>query len=101
MSVETEHLRPGSANPRGSVAFAVLRLGWAALRLPILALLVIFEPVVKVLLAGAALLLALTAMFFAFLEPLSAFPFGGMLGVAAVLVLLLALYYAVLRALSV
>jgi hypothetical protein len=101
MSVQREHLRPGSADPYGSVAFGVLRLGWAAVRLPVLALLVIFEPIVKVVLAGAALLVALTAMFFALVEPLSAFPFGGMLGVAAGLVLLLALYYALLRALSV
>jgi hypothetical protein len=100
MSMQRQHLRAASAGPHRSVAFGVLRLGWAALRLPVVALLVIFEPVVKVLLAGAALLVALTAMFFALLEPLSAFPFGGMLGVAAGLVLLLALYYALLRVLS-
>jgi len=78
----------------------VLRLGWAAVRLPILALLVVLEPVVKLVLAGSALLILLTAIFFALVRPLSTFPFFGMLSVAAGSVLLLALYYALMRLLS-
>ena len=83
-----------------SVALGAVSLAWAALRLPLLALLVILEPVVKVLLAGSALLIALTAVFFSLLRPLSSFPLGGMLAVAASLVLLLALYYSLLRLLG-
>jgi hypothetical protein len=99
MSASPEPFRP-AAEAHGNFGVALLRLGWATVRLPILALLVIFEPVVKVLLAGSALLLALTAAFFVLVRPISAFPLAGMLGVAAGSVLLLALYYAILRALS-
>ena len=67
---------------------------------PIAALLAICEPLVRVILAGLALLFVLIAGFFALVLPLHAFPFFGMLGAAVGLVLLLALYHAVLRALS-
>jgi hypothetical protein len=53
-----------------------------------------------VLLAGFALLLVLTALFFALVRSPDTFPFLGMLGVSTGLVLILALYYAVLRVLS-
>jgi hypothetical protein len=95
---------PGSPHPRSTalqgVALGALSVAWAALRLPLLALLVILEPVVKVLLAGSALLIVLTAVLFSLLEPLSRVPLGGMLAVAAGLVLLLALYYSLLRLLG-
>jgi hypothetical protein len=71
-----------------------------AVRLPLLALLAILEPVMRVLLAGAALLTTLTALFLALVRPLGTFPFFGMLAVSIGLVLLLTLYYAVLRRLS-
>ena len=70
------------------------------MRLPLLALFVILEPVVRVLLAGCALLLALNAFFFAAVRPLSSFPFWGMLAVAIGCVGLLALYYGAMRLLS-
>jgi hypothetical protein len=78
-----------------------LQVAGAVLRLPCLALLVILEPLVKVLLAGSALLLTFTALLFALLRPVHAVPIGGMLAVAAGAVLVLAGYYAFLRALSV
>lgn len=83
-----------------SMVLGALRLSWAALRLPALALLVILEPVVKMLLAGAALLITLTAVFLSLVRPISAFPLAGMLATAAGLALLLALYYALLRRLG-
>jgi hypothetical protein len=73
---------------------------WTAVRLPVLAVLVILEPVVRVVLAGFALLMTLTALFFACLRPLSAFPFWAMLAVATGSVGLLALYYALVRLFS-
>lgn len=82
------------------VGLAVTRAAWTALRLPILALLVVLEPVIRVVLAGFALLMTLTALFFACLRSLSDFPFWGMLGVAIGAFGLLAAYYAVVRLFS-
>jgi hypothetical protein len=79
---------------------SLIRAAWLALRWPLLALLAILEPVIRVLLAGFALLLVLTALFFALVRSPDTFPFLGMLGVSTGLVLILALYYAVLRVLS-
>jgi hypothetical protein len=85
--------------PRGLV-LGVLHVAGTMLRLAILAVLVVLEPVVRVVLAGSALLVALTALFFALTRPLSAVPLWGMLAVTAALVMLLAFYYAILRAIS-
>ncbi len=82
------------------VGLALARATWTTVRLPILALLVILEPVVRVVLAGFALLMTLTALLFACLRPLSAFPFWGMLCVAIASVGILALYYAFVRLFS-
>jgi hypothetical protein len=78
----------------------LLRGTWLAARWPLLAVLVILEPVIRLLLAGSALLLALTALFFVLVRSPAAFPFWGMLGVSTSLVLALTLYYAILRVLS-
>ena len=81
-------------------AAATLRTAWTLIRLPLLALLVILEPVVRVVLTGLALLVTLTAFFWLALRGLSAFPFWGMLGLGVSALLLLALYYALMRLLS-
>lgn len=86
--------------PARSLGIGVLRLGWAAVRLPMLALLVVFQPVVELVLAATALLIALAAVFLALVRPVSTVPVGGMLAIAAGAVLLLALYYALLRLLA-
>ena len=95
---------PGIGSPLvelpGRALSGTLRAVWLAVRLPLFALLAILEPVVRALLAGVALLVTLTALFLALVQGLAAFPFFGMLAVAVGLVLLLALYYAVLRRLS-
>jgi hypothetical protein len=77
-----------------------LRLAWTVVRLPIVVLLAICEPIVRTVLAGLALLLVMTAGFFILALPLHAFPLFGMLNVAIGLILLLGLYYALLRVLS-
>ncbi len=76
-----------------------LRAVWACVRLPVLALLVILEPLVRFALSALALLLVLTALF---LEVAStrAIPFWGMLGTAVGCVALLALYQGLIRGLS-
>ena len=95
---------PGIGSPfvelSGRALSGTLRAMLLAVRLPLLALLAILEPVMRVLLAGAALLTTLTALFLALVRPLGTFPFFGMLAVSIGLVLLLTLYYAVLRRLS-
>jgi len=90
------------SSPRAAqrVAFGVLWVTWAVIRLPALALMVILEPLVRVLLAGSALLLTLTAFFYKLVMPHAPVPFWGMLGIAVGCVMILALYYALLRVLS-
>ena len=85
--------RPSSGAP------LALRAVWACVRLPVLALLVILEPLVRFALSALALLLVLTALF---LEVAStrAIPFWGMLGTAVGCVALLALYQGLIRGLS-
>lgn len=82
-----------------SGAVLALRVVWAAVRLPVLAVLVILEPLVRFALSALALLLVLTALF---LEVASsrAVPFWGMLGTAVGCVALLALYQGLIRGLS-
>ena len=84
----------------GRTLSRILWTVWMVVRVPIAALLAICEPVVRVVLAGLALLFVLTAGFFALVLPTHAAPLLGMLGVAVGLLLLLALYYGILRALS-
>lgn len=84
----------------GRALSGTLRAMWVVVSLPLFALLAILEPLVRVLLAGVALLVTLTALFLALVRGFGAFSFFGMLAVSVGLVLLLALYYAVLRRLS-
>jgi hypothetical protein len=78
----------------------VLNLTWSAVRWGLLAVLIPFEPLVRLLLAGAALLIAFAASFLALVLPFSRFPLFGMLATAGGCVVLLALYHALLRALA-
>jgi hypothetical protein len=66
----------------------------------LLAVLVLLEPVVQPLLCALALLTFVTALFFRFIIADPAFPFLGMLAFAVLCILLLALYYRVVRFLS-
>jgi hypothetical protein len=56
------------------VALALLMVLWLAIRLPVLWLLVILEPVVRLVLSAFALLMTLTALLFEFIGRPS-FPF--------------------------
>src|SRR5205823_11958950 len=90
------------SSPRAAhrVAFGVLWVIWAVIRLPILALLVILEPLIRVLLAGSALLITLTAFFYKLVMPHAPVPFSGMLGLAVGCVMFLSLCYPLLCFLS-
>jgi hypothetical protein len=82
-------------------AWAVVRVLWKLLSFPVLALLIILEPVVQLLLAGLALLLTLMAFFWRLAAPPGLHvPFIGMLGAAVGCISVLAVYYWVLRVLS-
>lgn len=83
----------------GAAVIGLLLILWQAVRIPALALLVILEPLVRVILAGAALLIVLTALFYRALG-MPHFPFWTMLAFGIGSALLLALYYALLRLLS-
>jgi hypothetical protein len=74
---------------------------WIAVRLPVLTLLVILEPLVRVLLAGFALLFVLVAFSLELTAPATLHvPFWGMLAMGIGCAWLLALYYLVVRVLS-
>ena len=79
---------------------AILWLAWQAIRLPLLTFLVILEPIVNFLLSALALLIALTALLWAFADSKPDFPFWTVLAGSLACVLVLALYHALMRALS-
>lgn len=77
-----------------------LRLVWTAIRMPVLSVLVVMEPVVCGVLSAIAVLGVLVALFFQFVVGLPDFPFGMMLGVSAGLAFLLVPYYLLIRLFS-
>jgi hypothetical protein len=93
---------PSARNARRyHAAWAMVRMLWKLLSFPVLALLIILEPVVQLLLAGLALLLTLMAFFWEFAAPPALHPpFIGMLGAAVGCIAVLAVYYWILRLLS-
>lgn len=97
-------MRASTDNVRGSIALGVfagvLWLSWQGIRLPLLALLKILEPLVSTLLAAAALLGTLTALFWRFVADRPHFPFFGVLALSVGCFLLLSLYHGAIRLLS-
>src|SRR5919108_3315674 len=80
----------------GDLFRSTLWLAWHAVRLPVLAFLVILEPVARIVMGSAALLLMLTAFFFkAYGVP--HFPFWPMIAMSLGFQLPLLGYYALLR----
>jgi hypothetical protein len=85
-----------AASARGA-----LQLSWHAIRLPILALLIVMEPFVCAICSGIAVLGVVFAVFFEFLIRLPNFPFLLMMGISAGFALLLFPYYLLLRFFSI
>jgi hypothetical protein len=80
---------------------ALLHALYAAVRLPVLTLLVVLEPLVRVLLAGVALLFVLVAVLLELSAPQALHvPFCGLLATGIGCAWILALYYWILRILS-
>jgi len=96
-----EHSTHDFASDRAALLVRLgLRLTWDVVRLPLLTLLVILEPLVQFSLSACALLLTMTALFFRFLVHRPDFPFWGMLALSIGCVWVLALYYACIRLLG-
>ncbi|MDB6103304.1 MAG: hypothetical protein JWO52_3303 [Gammaproteobacteria bacterium] len=70
---------------------------WQAIRWPVLALLIVLEPLIRTVLCGFALFGTLTALMIRFAADRPEFPFWGTLGVSLSCVGLLMLYYAAIR----
>jgi hypothetical protein len=75
----------------------VLGLLWQVIRIPVLSVLVLLEPVVCFVLAALAILSVIAAMFWKLSGTVPAFPLWGMLAFSAGSIALLAIYYALIR----
>lgn len=93
----SSHNRPGNTGER--LALALLWCVWQAVRLPLLGLLVILEPVVRLVLSAFALIVTLTAFFFEFAGT-RPFPFLGVLAVGLGAFAVLVLYECLIQLLS-
>ena len=88
-----------SRNLLARVVLGLLMVLWLAIRLPVLWLLVILEPVVRFVLSAFALLMTLTAFLFEFIGPPS-FPFLAVLALGLGAYALLALYEGLIQLLQ-
>lgn len=82
------------------IACGILWVVWHAVRIPVLALLLILEPVVTLVLWSAALLGVLTSLLFEFSGASPDFPFTLMVSIAVGCAVLAMAYHALLRLLS-
>ena len=83
-----------------AIVRSLLWLAWQMVRLPIFALLVVFEPIVRLAFSGFSLLAILTAFLFESSSAAPRFPFWGMIAFSVGCALALTGYYAVLRLFS-
>lgn len=88
-----------SRNAGERLVLALLWCMWQAIRLPLLGVLLILAPVVRIVLSAFALVITLTAFFFEF-TTMRPFPFLGVLAVALSAFALLALYEGLIQLLQ-
>lgn len=101
MSAHETQALPPLRTLRERAIWSVLCLAWKLTRFPVVSLMTLLEPVARLLLAGFALLMTLTAFFLKVVMPPQAHaPFWTLLAVAVGCMAVLAAYYAVLRFLS-
>lgn len=106
MSLQTMHTARASASIKGQRGVAVttartlLLLVWQAVRSPIFALLVIFEPIVRIVLSSLTLLAFLTAFLFESSSVAPGFPFWVMIALSVGCAVVLTGNYALLRLFS-
>jgi hypothetical protein len=84
----------------GVIARGFLSLTWHLVRLPLLAFLVILEPLVRLVLWGAAFHGVITAFVFEYSGAAPNFPFWQTIAISIGCMLLLAGYYGLIRLLS-
>src|SRR5512138_2638463 len=93
-----------TSDDHGSVstelARGVVGLAWHIVRLPILAFLIILEPAIRLLLAGAAFLGTFTAFLFKFSGVVPDFPFWPVISISIGCMLLLITYHRLILHLS-
>jgi CHASE2 domain-containing sensor protein len=95
--IDKEKFPVRRVHPRAYVVRDALILLARCVCFPVLAILLIVEPIIRVALSAVALASILIACFFEFLTQVPNFPFLGMLGIAVASVVLLKAYYALLR----
>jgi hypothetical protein len=89
--------RPSRRGHQGSLLASAVALILRAVGTLLLAVLVLLEPIVQPVLCAIALLALGTAFLFRFLVGDPVFPFSGMLALSIICILLLALYYRLVR----
>jgi len=90
---------PAASDLIRGILWGILWVLWQGVRLPVLLLLVILEPVVSFVLSAAALLGVLTAIFWKLVGP-PHFPFFLVLGISLGFEFALVVYHALLRLLG-
>lgn len=101
MSVGRIHdSRADDRSVAAAIAFGILWIAWQAVRIPTLAFLLILEPVVTLVLWGAALLGVLTALLFEFSGAVPDFPFALIICISIGCAVLLMAYHVLLNLLS-
>ena len=96
-SADIRYPRRRSQSDVTQVSRSALNLTWQVLRIPFATLLVLLEPIVGFVLAGLAILGVIAALFRALAGVGSNVAVWGMLALSGGSLLLLALYYAVIR----
>ncbi|MCC7464519.1 MAG: hypothetical protein IT480_18900 [Gammaproteobacteria bacterium] len=97
MYSERNEARMREGSPSRAVVCSALGLCWTIVRLPVLAFLVVLEPIICGLLWLLATLGILTALFYEFVVRDPRFPFWLCLGLSIGLALLTGVYYALIR----
>lgn len=101
MSAHETEAAPPLRTFRERAAWSLLCVAWKIIRFPALALMIVVEPVARLLLAGFALLTTLTALFLKLVMPAQAHaPFWTLLAIAVGCMAALTIYNAILRFLS-
>ena len=96
-STDTQYHRRQSRSDAAQVSRSALNLTWQVLRIPVATVLVLLEPVVGFVLAGLAILGVIAALFRAVAGVGPNVAVWSMLALSGGSLLLLALYYAVIR----
>lgn len=92
--------RADDGSVAAAVALGILWIAWHAVRIPLLALLLILEPVVTLVLWGAALLGVMTAFLFEFSGVVPDFPFALIISISIGCAVLVMAYHVLLNLLS-